>query len=79
MNPYLAKLRALNSKKHIPDELTKLTKPGSVSFVSDHSMRFSENWGPERGVPLAWPACGPDLHVVAIGTPPGGWPGGPGE
>jgi hypothetical protein len=35
VNPYLAKLRL--------GEPTKLTKPGSVSFVSDQGMRLPEN------------------------------------
>ena len=44
---YLTKLRALSTKNQLTDELTKLTKPGSVSFVSDRSKRFSENECPE--------------------------------
>jgi hypothetical protein len=47
VNMYLTKLRALSTKSQLTDELTKLTKPGSVSFVSDRSMRFSESERPE--------------------------------
>jgi hypothetical protein len=56
MNPYLAKLQALSRENHDPsiltkltkpspavcDELTKPTKPGFVSFVSDQGMRISD-------------------------------------
>jgi hypothetical protein len=32
---YLTRLKALNEKKHLPDELTKLTKAPPEPFVSD--------------------------------------------
>jgi hypothetical protein len=44
---YLTKLRALSTKNQLTDGLTKLTKPGSVGFVSERSRRFSENACPE--------------------------------
>jgi hypothetical protein len=42
MNVYLARLRALNLEKPIPEQLPKLSKPSYGSFGSSRSIRFSE-------------------------------------
>jgi len=46
MTDYIALLKERISEKRLPHELTKLTKPTSVSFVSDHDRAFSENAPP---------------------------------
>jgi hypothetical protein len=40
---YLARLKALITEKHLPDELTETDKSPSVSFVSDPGVAFSKN------------------------------------
>ncbi len=40
---YLSLLQATIAQKHSPNELTKLPKPGSVSFVSDPDGAFCQN------------------------------------
>lgn len=40
---YMDRLRARVSEIRLPDELTKPTQPGFVSFVSDAHRHFSEN------------------------------------
>jgi hypothetical protein len=43
MTDYIALLKERISEKHLPHELTKRTKPTSVSFVSDGSRPFQKN------------------------------------
>ena len=46
MNVYLARLRALNLKKCLPDQPSKPSKPGYEGFEGEPGMAFLKNQGP---------------------------------